>query len=231
MLAAEAGDRAVVDDHAVLVEHQAVADAALFQLRDAVDVEAVEELRGVASRDLDLAERRGVEHADAGAHGGGLALRRLRLPLVKPFETSFARVDDRAFLLVTLHGEGAEGWGECVADDTPFYSAETASTAWHVLKDFLVPMLTGVELADGRLVARTALFVRPVPAPADDALLTRLGCDVDADGCAVVDAGGRTSVFGVWAAGNVVNPFLSVIASAGAGAMAAAFAKMQGKRP
>lgn len=74
-------------------------------------------------------------------------LRRLRLPLVKPFETSFARVDDRAFLLVTLHGEGAEGWGECVADDTPFYSAETASTAWHVLKDFLVPMLTGVELA------------------------------------------------------------------------------------
>lgn len=82
--------------------------------------------------------------------------------------------------------------------------------------------LTGVELADGRVVARTALFVRPVPAPADDALLARLGCDVDADGCAVVDAGGRTSVFGVWAAGNVVNPFLSVIASAGAGAMAAA---------
>lgn len=82
--------------------------------------------------------------------------------------------------------------------------------------------LTGVELADGRVVARTAVFVRPVPVPADDALLARLGCEVDADGCAVVDAGGRTSLFGVWAAGNLVNPYLSVIASAGSAAMAAA---------
>ena len=73
----EPGDRAVVDDHAVLVQHQAVSDAALVELCDAVDVEAVEELRGVGARDLDLAERRGVEQADAGAHGGCLALRRL----------------------------------------------------------------------------------------------------------------------------------------------------------
>jgi O-succinylbenzoate synthase len=73
-------------------------------------------------------------------------LRRLRLPLVRPFETSFGRIDDRTFLLVTVHGGGAEGWGECVADAAPFYSAETAATAWHVLRDFLVPLVAGAEL-------------------------------------------------------------------------------------
>lgn len=76
-------------------------------------------------------------------------LRRLRLPLVRPFETSFGRVDDRTFLLVTVHGEGAEGWGECVAEAAPYYSAETAATAWHVLTAFLVPSVLGVEMGGG----------------------------------------------------------------------------------
>ena len=78
VLAAEARDGAVVDDDAVLVEHQAVADPAVLELRHVVDVEAVEELRGVRAGDLDLAERGGVEDADARAHGRGLALHGLR---------------------------------------------------------------------------------------------------------------------------------------------------------
>jgi O-succinylbenzoate synthase len=73
-------------------------------------------------------------------------LRRLRLPLVRPFETSFGRVYDRTFLLVTVHGDGEVGWGECVAEATPYYSSETAATAWHILTDFLVPALLGREL-------------------------------------------------------------------------------------
>ncbi len=73
-------------------------------------------------------------------------LRRLRLPLVRPFETSFGSVADRTFLLVTVSGQGEEGWGECVADAAPFYSSETAGTAWHILRDFLVPELLGVDL-------------------------------------------------------------------------------------
>ncbi|MDQ3071461.1 MAG: o-succinylbenzoate synthase [Acidobacteriota bacterium] len=68
-------------------------------------------------------------------------LRRLRLPLVRPFETSFGRVDDRTFLLVTVHGGGETGWAECVAEASPFYSSETAATAWHILRDFLVPLV------------------------------------------------------------------------------------------
>lgn len=81
--------------------------------------------------------------------------------------------------------------------------------------------LTGVELADGRAVARTAVFVRPVNAPHPDGLLAGLGCALDADGFPVTDRSGRTSVDGVWAAGNAADPRAQVITSAGAGSAAA----------
>jgi hypothetical protein len=49
----------------------------------------------------------------------------------------------------------------------------------------------------------------------------RLGCATDDVGFVTVDTTGRTSTFGVWAAGNVVDPRAQVIASAGAGSSAA----------
>ena len=55
----------------------------------------------------------------------------------------------------------------------------------------------------------------------NSALLVGLGCDVDADGWVTVDNTGRTSVPGVWAAGNVVDPRAQVITAAGAGSAAA----------
>lgn len=81
--------------------------------------------------------------------------------------------------------------------------------------------LTGVELADGRVIPRSAVFVRPGNVPHPDGLLPGLGCELDHDGFAVVDRTGRTSVAGVWAAGNVVDPRAQVITSAGAGSAAA----------
>ena len=87
-------------------------------------------------------------------------LRRLRLPLVRPFETSFGRVDDRVFLLVTVHGEGEEGWGECVADAAPYYSSETAATAWHILTSFLVPSLIDIDLPSADAVWDRVVRVR-----------------------------------------------------------------------
>jgi thioredoxin reductase len=81
--------------------------------------------------------------------------------------------------------------------------------------------LTGVELTDGRVVARTAVFIRPVNVPHADGLLAGLGCDVDAAGFAIVDGTGRTSSVAVWAAGNVADPRAQVITAAGAGSAAA----------
>jgi thioredoxin reductase len=80
--------------------------------------------------------------------------------------------------------------------------------------------LTGVELADGRVVPRTAVFVRPRMVPDND-VLGSLGCDIDAHGWVVADATGRTSVPGVWVAGNVANPRAQVITAAGEGSAAA----------
>jgi O-succinylbenzoate synthase len=79
-----------------------------------------------------------------------LELRLLRLPLVAFFETSFGRSYDRTFVLVTLGSDGAEGFGECVADANPFYSAETTTTAWHVIKDFIASLVLGRSFAHPR---------------------------------------------------------------------------------
>jgi thioredoxin reductase len=81
--------------------------------------------------------------------------------------------------------------------------------------------LTGVQLADGRIVQRAAVFIRPRNVPHPDGLLTGLGCELDDAGFPVVDPTGRTSAFGVWAAGNAVDPRAQVIASAGAANAAA----------
>lgn len=80
--------------------------------------------------------------------------------------------------------------------------------------------LTGVELESGQIVPRTAVFVRPRLVP-HDSLLTGLGCATHDNGWVVTDATGGTSVTGVWAAGNAVNPRAQVITAAGEGSAAA----------
>lgn len=80
--------------------------------------------------------------------------------------------------------------------------------------------LTGVQLADGQVIRRDALFVPPRFVP-NDALLAALGCDFTGDGWVVTSPDGRTSVPGVWAAGNVANPRAQVITAAGEGSAAA----------
>jgi thioredoxin reductase len=80
--------------------------------------------------------------------------------------------------------------------------------------------LVGVRMGDGCVVPRDALFVPPRFVP-NSGLLARLGCEVDGDGWVTSDGTGRTSVPGVWAAGNVVDPRAQVITAAGAGSAAA----------
>ncbi|WP_414939822.1 NAD(P)/FAD-dependent oxidoreductase [Amycolatopsis sp. cmx-11-51] len=74
--------------------------------------------------------------------------------------------------------------------------------------------LTGVRLVDGELVERDVVFVGPKFVP-HDRLLAQLGCARAEDGSITVDAQGRTSVDGVWAAGNVVDPMAQLVVAAG----------------
>lgn len=81
--------------------------------------------------------------------------------------------------------------------------------------------LTGVRLADGEVVPRSAGFIRPGYEVALG-YLSGLGVAQDADGYVLVDGHGRSSVPWVYAAGDVTPPGpKQLIVAAGAGAMVA----------
>ncbi|MBM3294183.1 MAG: o-succinylbenzoate synthase [Candidatus Aminicenantes bacterium] len=87
----------------------------------------------------------------------------LRLPYVHFFETSFGRSYDRTFILVRVHAGGISGLGEVVAEEAPLYSSETTETAWHVLRDFLVPLVFKEGISDPAAFARAAKTYRGHP--------------------------------------------------------------------
>ena len=76
-----------------------------------------------------------------------ITLHHISMPLVAPFETSFGRETDRQCVLITLRADGLTGYGECVATRDPGYSYETAGTAWHILEDFIAPLIVGKDIA------------------------------------------------------------------------------------
>ncbi|MBM0230821.1 o-succinylbenzoate synthase [Micromonospora sp. STR1_7] len=83
----------------------------------------------------------------------GIELRRVRMPLVAPFRTSFGTQTDRDVLLLRAVTDEAEGWGECVAMDDPLYSSEYVEAVADVLRRFLVPALAAHAPADATAVA------------------------------------------------------------------------------
>jgi o-succinylbenzoate synthase len=103
----------------------------------------------------------------ASSHAGAAAsvaisnieMRTVRLQLHEPFETSFGRIDSRLIFLVSVTGEGLTGWGEVVAAEEPRYSYETVTTAQHVIRDFLAPVMLSHPINDlADLAARFNAF-------------------------------------------------------------------------
>jgi o-succinylbenzoate synthase len=87
-------------------------------------------------------------------------LRRIAMPLVRPFRTSFGTQTERDVLLVRVVTDAGEGWGECVALADPVYSSEYVAGAHQVLRDYLVPQLLAASLASApRLAPRVASVV------------------------------------------------------------------------
>jgi o-succinylbenzoate synthase len=68
-------------------------------------------------------------------------LRRITLPLVGAFRTSFGTETVKDILLVRAITPDAEGWGECVAMSDPLYSSEYVDAAQDVVKRFLLPLV------------------------------------------------------------------------------------------
>ena len=84
----------------------------------------------------------------------GVELRRIGMPLVAPFRTSFGTQTRREVLLLRVVTDEAEGWGECVAMSEPLYSSEYVAAAADVLRTFLVPTLAAAGPLDAHAVAR-----------------------------------------------------------------------------
>src|SRR5580704_282887 len=74
-----------------------------------------------------------------------ITLREIHLPLLTPFETSFGETSLRRIPLIEADVDGVIGWGESTAGEDPYYSYETVETAWHIIRDFLWPILKGRE--------------------------------------------------------------------------------------
>ncbi len=82
-----------------------------------------------------------------------IELRRVVLPLVRPFRTSLGTDDEREALLVHVLCDSGEGWGECVASWDPLYSEEFVNGAWLVMREHLVPRLFAAERVTAASVA------------------------------------------------------------------------------
>jgi O-succinylbenzoate synthase len=72
----------------------------------------------------------------------------IHLRLLERFEISTGGSDERRILLLRMESEDGEIWSECVAGDAPNYSYETPDTAWHVLTEYVLPSVVGIDFPD-----------------------------------------------------------------------------------
>lgn len=89
-----------------------------------------------------------------------LQLREVRMKLRTPFETSFGVTQERRILLTEVLADGVRGWGEITAGEGPFFSPETTETAWHVVRDFIAPLVVGKTLETASQVAALMAPIR-----------------------------------------------------------------------
>jgi o-succinylbenzoate synthase len=71
-----------------------------------------------------------------------IVLRYMKMRLLHPFTTSFGTELAKDFILVEIKSkDGLSGWAESVAMAEPYYKEETVKTNWHLMEDFLIPLL------------------------------------------------------------------------------------------
>ena len=86
-------------------------------------------------------------------------LRIIKLQLLRPFETSFGIETERTIPILTLYGEGLEGYAEGVMEIRPLYREEFVAGALALLKEALLPRLLGSDLRNPQEVPdRLAMF-------------------------------------------------------------------------
>lgn len=87
-------------------------------------------------------------------------LRKLKMRLKTPFETSFGITRDRTVVLVELLADGVTGWSEITTTDGPFFNSETNNTAWLIIREFFVPLFLGKEIGCASEIPRIFAAIR-----------------------------------------------------------------------
>ncbi|MBL8214216.1 MAG: o-succinylbenzoate synthase [Bryobacterales bacterium] len=89
-----------------------------------------------------------------------IVLRKIRMPLVHFFETSFGRTYERKMVLVEVRAGGVSGWGEVTCGENPFYNEEWTDSAWLILKDYVAPRVIGHPFGSAAEVAARTAHIR-----------------------------------------------------------------------
>jgi len=89
-----------------------------------------------------------------------ITLRKLKMRLKAPFETSFGVTHDRTVLLIELVADGVTGWSEVTASEGPFFNSETVQTAWLVIRNFLVPLILDTDVRSAEEAPRIFAAIR-----------------------------------------------------------------------
>ncbi|MDN5710016.1 MAG: o-succinylbenzoate synthase, partial [Planococcus sp. (in: firmicutes)] len=77
----------------------------------------------------------------------GIEFHKVKQPLNQPFITVLQKVEKREVTVVIVRdAEGREGYGECVAFDTPWYTEETVTGSRFVMEQVLAPLLLNEHL-------------------------------------------------------------------------------------
>jgi len=124
-------------------------------------------------------------------------LRRVGLPLVAPFRTSFGTETHKDALMIRAIGPEGDGWGECVAMIDPLYSSEYADAVDHVVRNHLLPRVfalgdvtaTSVEQAlepiKGHRMAKAAVQTAVLDADLRSAGVSMASLDAFARRCTI----------------------------------------------
>jgi o-succinylbenzoate synthase len=90
-----------------------------------------------------------------------IILRQVKMDLLYPFTTSVGTEYDKEFILVEVKSKsGLSGWGESVSIVEPIYNEETVITNWHIMSDFLIPLLLKEPISHPDEVSERFKYIR-----------------------------------------------------------------------
>lgn len=90
-----------------------------------------------------------------------IILRHVKMDLLTPFTTSVGTEVDKDFIIVEVQSKsGLSGWAESVSIMEPIYNEETVKTNWHIMSDFLIPLILKEPLSHPDEVSERFQFIR-----------------------------------------------------------------------